>query len=181
LRDGAIKTWVQRSISLGFSEDDVLFLDTKYLNHRIDVNDGNAATVPIMSMTQAVIDAFAIACHNRDIKHTPHAAKHTIGAERDVCPLTHEERKAWSRNMGHECERNTERHYGSISDVTVLESIDFKKTIDLRNLLVSEKPRYWMAYSMRWVTMRSDAVARWSTAENFNYQGLHRGQTGNTG
>jgi hypothetical protein len=41
--------------------------------------------------------------------------------------------------MGTESKRTTECHYGSMSDVTVLESIGIKKMIDPRNLLVSEK------------------------------------------
>ncbi len=46
--------------------------------------------------------------------------------------------------MGHESERTTERHYGTMSDdrrLEVLESIGIKKTIDPRNLSESEKAK----------------------------------------
>ncbi len=81
--------WVDTLQRLGFSGDDALFPDIKYLKHRIGLNERKAATVPVMSTTQAVTDAFAIACHHSDTKYTPHAAKHTIGAERDIRSLTH--------------------------------------------------------------------------------------------
>ncbi|NRB17763.1 MAG: site-specific integrase [Rhodobacteraceae bacterium] len=134
--------WVDRLKWLGFTRDDALFPDMKYLKHRIGLSERNAAPVPVMSTTHAVTDAFAVACRNSDTKYTPHAAKHTIGAERDIRALTHEERKAWSLNMGHESEQTTERHYGTMPDdrrFEVLENIGIKKTIDLRNLSESEK------------------------------------------
>jgi len=33
-----------------------------------------------------------------------------------VRPLTHEERRAWSENMGHENEQITDKHYAKMSD-----------------------------------------------------------------
>ncbi|MDD9723736.1 hypothetical protein PVW51_23825, partial [Sulfitobacter sp. PR48] len=68
----------------------------------------------------------------------------TIGAERDIRSLTHEERKAWSLNMGHDSELTTERHYGIMPDdkrFEVLEGIGSKRTIDPRNLSESEKAK----------------------------------------
>ena len=142
--EAAVLDWVERLNWFGFLANDALFPDTKYLKHRIGLNGRNKALVPVMSTTHAVTEAFAIACRNSENKYTPHAAKHTIGAERDIRSLTHEERKAWSLNMGHESEQTTERHYGTMPDerrFEVLESIGTKKTIDPRNLSESEKAK----------------------------------------
>ncbi|SFR38709.1 Site-specific recombinase XerC [Yoonia tamlensis] len=106
--------WVQKLRSLGFTGDDSLFLDLKFLKHRPAL--GSPQAVPVMSTSHVVTQAFAIASQNSDVKYTPHAAKHTIGAEKDMRPLTQLERKAWSVNMGHENEQTTERHYGKLAD-----------------------------------------------------------------
>jgi integrase len=140
----AVVDWVETLRRLGFSKEDALFPDTKYLKHRFGSIGRNAAPVPVMSTTHAVTDAFTIACRNSRTKYTPHAAKHSIGAQRDIRSLTHEERKAWSLNMGHENEQTTDRHYGTMSDerrFEVLESMGKKKTIDPKNLSESEKAK----------------------------------------
>ena len=101
-----------------------------------------------MATTHAVTEAFAVACLNSDIKYTPHAAKHTIGAERDIRALTHEERKAWSLNMGHDSEQTTERHYGTMPNdrrFEILGSIGTKKTIDPRSMSEAEKVKMFDA------------------------------------
>ncbi|MFU1607558.1 tyrosine-type recombinase/integrase [Sulfitobacter pontiacus] len=136
--------WVVRLQNLGFTGEDALFPDTKNLKHRIRVPGRNAAPVPVLSTTHAVTHAFSVASQNSEVKYTPHAAKHTIGAERDIRSLTHEERKAWSLNMGHDSELTTERHYGTMPDdrrFEVLEGIGSKRTIDPRNLSESEKAK----------------------------------------
>jgi integrase len=133
--------WVKTLQNLGLSGEDALFPDTKHLRHRCSAN---AAPIPVMATTHAVTDAFAVACQNSDTKYTPHAAKHSIGAERGIRQLSQEERKAWSLNMGHENEQTTERHYGKMSDGRrheVLENIGLKKTIDPRNFSDSQKAR----------------------------------------
>jgi integrase len=138
--------WLDRLKCLGFSADDALFPDTTYLKHRVFGQGRKAAPVPVMSTTYAVTDAFSVACRNSGTKYTPHAAKHTIGAERDIRPLTHEERKAWSLNMGHESEQTTERHYGTMPDnrrIEVLENIGIKKTIDPRSFSDGDKAKFF--------------------------------------
>ncbi len=140
----AVIEWVERLRWFCFSPEDALFPDLKHAKHRVTFGGRNPASVPVMSTTHAVTDAFNIACRNSGNKYTPHAAKHTIGAERDIRALTHEERKAWSLNMGHDSEQTTERHYGTMPDerrFEVLESIGSKKTIDPRNLSESEKAK----------------------------------------
>ncbi|KIN73558.1 tyrosine-type recombinase/integrase [Sulfitobacter guttiformis] len=140
----AVLTWVETLQGLGFREDDALFPDAKYLKHRIVVAGRAAVSVPVMATAHAVTAAFDIACRKSDIKYTPHAAKHTIGAERDIRALTQEERKAWSLNMGHDSEHTTEQHYGTMSDnkrFEVLENIGSKKTIDPRNMSEADKAK----------------------------------------
>lgn len=121
-----------------------MFPDAKYLKHRIVVADRAAVSVPVMATAHAVTAAFIIACRTSDISYTPHAAKHTIGAERDIRALTHEERKAWSLNMGHDSEHTTEQHYGTMSDdrrFEVLENIGSNKAIDPRNMSEADKAK----------------------------------------
>lgn len=140
----AVVEWVGRLQWLGFTGEDALFPDTKHLKHRIGLNGRNAAPVPVMSPTHAVTDAFAAACCNSKTKFTPHAAKHTIGAERDILALNQEQRKAWSLNMGHESEQTTKRHYVTMPDdrrFEALESIGSKKTIDPSDWSESEKAK----------------------------------------
>ncbi|CUH18917.1 Site-specific recombinase XerC [Jannaschia seosinensis] len=118
--------WMDRLRQLGFTEEDALFADLKYLKHRPALSGSGRKVVPVMTTTHAVTEAFEIACRDSERKFTPHAVKHTIGAERDERALTQLERKAWSQNMGHENEQTTERYYGKLSDerrIEVLEAI----------------------------------------------------------
>ena len=108
--------WIRALTGLGFTGDDALFPDNRWLKYRPRAQGENRKPVPVMSTKHAVTEAFAIACRESNVKFTPHSAKHSIGAERDVRPLTQLERKAWSENMGHENEQITERHYGKLSD-----------------------------------------------------------------
>lgn len=142
--DMAVISWVEALRGLGFRGGDALFPDAKYLKHRIVAAGSTQASVPVMATAHAVTAAFNIACRTSEIKYTPHAAKHTIGAERDIRALTHEERKAWSLNMGHDSEHTTEQHYGTMSDdrrFEVLENIGSKKTIDPSNMSEADKAK----------------------------------------
>jgi integrase len=129
--------WVNKLKSFGFTGQDALFPDTKHLKHRVATSAYTPASVPVMSTIHAVTKAFAVACLQSGAKYTPHCVKHSIGALRDSLPLSQEERKAWSLNMGHDDERTTERHYGTMQDdrrFEVLENIGKRKTIDPRSL-----------------------------------------------
>jgi integrase len=134
--------WVQTLRRLGFGEEDALFPDTKFLKFRLGLATANKGVVLVMSTIHAVTDAFAVACRDNDIKFTPHAVKHTMGAERDARPLTMAERKAWSLNMGHENEQTTEFYYANMTDerrIEVLENIGTNDPVDLRKLPDSTK------------------------------------------
>ena len=98
----------------------------------------NREPIPVMSTKHSVTEAFAfaVACRDSDIK-SPHAAKHSIAAERDARPLPQLERKAWSENMGHENEQIIERHYGKLPDdrrIEVLENIGANNSTDFLGL-----------------------------------------------
>ena len=129
----AVTEWLYALERLGFTGEDALFPASNWLKHRPFTQSATPKHVPVMSTTHAVTEAFAIACRDQAVKFTPHAAKHCIAAERDVRPLTHLERKAWSENMGHENEQTTERHYGKLPDdkrFEVLEHIGASARID---------------------------------------------------
>ena len=111
-----VVAWIAFLEQAGFGGQDALFPSDALLKSRRILGNPNRGPIEPMSTIHAATDAFAIACRNSSVKYTPHSAKHTIGAERDSRPLTHQQRKEWSRNMGHENEQTTERHYGKISE-----------------------------------------------------------------
>ena len=140
----AILDWLSTLRGLGFDGEDALFPDTKFLKYRVGCRLRNFAPVPVMTTTHSVIAAFVVACKDSGTKFTPHAAKHTIGSERDNRALTNEERKAWSLNMGHDSEVTTERHYAAMSEdkrLEVLKNLGTKTTIDPQNLSDRQKAR----------------------------------------
>lgn len=136
--EAVVVEWVECLRTLGFQDEDALFPDTKSLKHRV----GSMRQVPVMSTTYAVTGAFKVASCDLAVPYTPHAAKHTIGAERDARPLTHEERKAWSLNMGHETEQITESHYGTMPEeqrFEVLERIGNDRVSDVHHMTDEDK------------------------------------------
>lgn len=108
--------WVMTLKNSGFRDQDALFPSSAWLTGKKNPKKPDRETIVPMSTTHAVKEAFAIASLNSSIKYTPHSAKHAIGAERDKRPLTHEQRKAWSQNMGHETEQITQSYYGKLTD-----------------------------------------------------------------
>ena len=104
-----------------FRPEDALFPPISKFNCLSKVR--SLAREPIVPMTSchAVTQAFQVACNGHHTAYTPHAAKHTIAAERDRRRLTMLQRKAWSANMGHENEQTTSNYYGKVSNVQRLE------------------------------------------------------------
>lgn len=142
--EATVVEWIQRLWKLGFQDEDALFPDTKCLKYKMEL----APQIPVMSTTHAVTDAFKVASRSLAVPYTPHAAKHTIGAERDARPLTHQERKAWSLNMGHETEQITERHYGTMSEeqrFDVLENIGTDRASDIPVMTDEDKVAFFDA------------------------------------
>ncbi|WP_425093971.1 tyrosine-type recombinase/integrase [Tropicimonas sp. S265A] len=124
----AVKKWVTLMEQGGFGPDDALFppLDAFYHFQKAGKYLGKA--VPVMTSTHAITEAFRAACSSHTSTYTPHSVKHTISSERDRRPLTAEQRKAWSENMGHENEQITERHYGKLSDEQRFELLEVVET-----------------------------------------------------
>ncbi|MEN8935316.1 MAG: tyrosine-type recombinase/integrase [Planktotalea arctica] len=142
--------WLTDLIGRGFRPTDALFPDLQTLQQRGGIIAPGQRSVDVMTSTHAVTDAFAAACKTHSDRYTPHAAKHTIASERDKRPLTAEQRKAWSENMGHENEQITDTHYGKLTDhrrFEVLEAIGSEAHIpDLIQASDAEKVRLFNAF-----------------------------------
>ncbi len=119
-----VSDWIETLDRLGIKGDDALFPDLKWLKRSGSVNSKLCRPIPVVRTTSAIDDAFAIASQGSEQRYTPHASKHTLGAEKNLRPLTALERKAWSISLGHENEQTTEMHYGKLSDVQRLEIMD---------------------------------------------------------
>lgn len=118
----AVTDWIGTLRRFGFTPKDALFPKTEHLKHRFP--KPGSAPVPAPRSTNAVTAAFALASRSGTRTYTPHAAKHTIAAERDARPLTRLQRKAWSENMGHESEQTTETYYGKLKEGQRIELIE---------------------------------------------------------
>lgn len=112
----AVCAWVALMARAGFAPEDALFPQERAFTGYRKASGLGPGPVPAMTSTHAVTHAFRVACRNQHAKYSPHAAKHTIAAERDKRALTAAERKAWSQNMGHENEQITDTHYGKLTD-----------------------------------------------------------------
>lgn len=126
-----VKDWCKILKDAGFEADDALFPEASRLEHGLKFAKIRGGQVPTMRSTHAVTQAFKAASANCEQSYTPHSAKHTIAHERGIRPLTDEQRRAWSLNMGHESEQITETHYARMSDdrrFDVLEGITHEKT-----------------------------------------------------
>jgi site-specific recombinase XerC len=134
----AVKNWCKTLKDAGFEGDDALFPEAGRLEHDLKFAKIGGGQVPTMRSKHAITQAFKAASANCTRAYTPHAAKHTIAHERDVRPLTHEERRAWSENMGHENEQITDKHYAKMTDdrrFDVLEGITDENTTRQADLL----------------------------------------------
>ena len=142
LFEATVQGWVSKVKELGCSEADALFPTLDWLKNPSRLRLPNRQPVPVMSTPHAVTEAFAIACRETGAHYTPHSARHTLAAERDMRPLTQLERKAWSENLGHETEQITETHYGKLTEpqrVEVLEGIGDSAFLVAENLSQEEK------------------------------------------
>lgn len=110
-----VTTWIMTMRQMGFRDDDTLYPKLDWFENRAEIKTPDRAPVAPMSTKQAVSDPFARAPTFGSLALTPHSARHTLAADRDRRSLTHEQRKAWSENFGHESERTTEIYYGKIS------------------------------------------------------------------
>ncbi|WP_417255069.1 tyrosine-type recombinase/integrase [Celeribacter sp.] len=111
-----VTDWVSRLETLGIGGLDALFPSEAILTNGEHVDHSQREPIIPTGTKHVVTEAFKVACRNSDVKYTPHSARHTLAAERDARPLTHEQRKAWSEAMGHEKEQTTDVHYGRLTD-----------------------------------------------------------------
>ncbi len=137
----AVVDWLTEMTDRGLSGKDALFPGKTNLELPWKLTPVDRGVIEPMTTAHAVSQAFSTACQGREVRYTPHSAKHTIAAERDRRPLTHEERKAWSENMGHETEKITEAHYGKLPTERRMELIHHacSKGRGLRQLTGDEK------------------------------------------
>ncbi|MGR3513501.1 MAG: tyrosine-type recombinase/integrase [Paracoccaceae bacterium] len=110
-----VSSWVETMKSRGLRPDDALLPNLNAAGISRRIYRPTAPVVEPMTSTHAVSEVFAAACRHLSQAYSPHAAKHTIAAERDRRRLTAEQRKAWSQNMGHENKQITDRHYGKLA------------------------------------------------------------------
>ncbi|TLP55365.1 site-specific integrase [Parasedimentitalea maritima] len=103
--------WVQELTHLGFQQQDAVFPEIKDLGPRFP---GASAVTPLAT-SRALQAAFARASEPLGAHYSPHSARHALKALGARICRTHEERKAWSMNLGHSDEQITERHYGKMS------------------------------------------------------------------
>lgn len=111
-----VTRWVEELRGLGGRPEDALFPAAEWLGMPLAIGREGRQTIPVMTSDHAIGQAFRTASKTVAANYTPHSAKHSIGALRDQLPLTHEQRKAWSQNMGHEKMEITDQHYAQISD-----------------------------------------------------------------
>lgn len=137
-----VTEWVDTLEGLGFEGDDALFPDLKWLQRSKVIGTKERDTIRVMTTTNAVTQAFDVACQATAHRYTPHGARHTLAAERDLRPLTRIERKAWSENLGHENEQTTVAHYGKLSEelrLDVMGNIGPGEKTSLRELADEDK------------------------------------------
>ena len=107
---GVFLSWLQELKGFGFQPQDALFPVEKALTTRAS----EAFAVAPLASSKPLQEAFAKASARLGKAYTPHAARHALKAlGADMC-RSHEQRKAWSMNLGHSDELITERHYAKM-------------------------------------------------------------------
>ncbi|SER94298.1 Site-specific recombinase XerD [Tranquillimonas rosea] len=108
---GVFLSWVQELKALGFQPRDALFPDGK----NVAARDPDAPPVEPLASSKPLQDAFAKASERIGKAYTPHSVRHTLKALGARMCRSHEQRKAWSMNLGHSDEQITEKHYAKMS------------------------------------------------------------------
>lgn len=104
-------SWVEALKTLGFQPQDALFPDGKNLVARAP----GAAPIEPLASSKPLQEAFGKASERIGKACTPHSARHTLKALGVQMCRSHEQRKAWSMNLGHSDEQITEKHYAKMS------------------------------------------------------------------
>ncbi|UWR32322.1 tyrosine-type recombinase/integrase [Sulfitobacter sp. W027] len=104
-------SWVKELQDFGFEPQDALFPDGK----KLAAQTPRATPVEPLASSKPLQDAFAKASGRSGKIYTPHSARHTLKALGAQMCRSHEQRKAWSMNLGHSDEQITEKHYAKMS------------------------------------------------------------------
>ncbi|MEP3675376.1 site-specific integrase [Sulfitobacter sp.] len=104
-------SWVRELQDLGFQPHCALFPDGRQLVAR---TPSDTPVEPLAS-SKPLQDAFAKASERVGKAYTPHSARHTLKALGAQMCRSHQQRKAWSMNLGHSDEQITEKHYAKMS------------------------------------------------------------------
>lgn len=137
-----IADWLHWLSQRGFEGSDALFPSASHLHNECKLNRPEHASVPVMTTTHAVTDAFAKASLHGRSKFTPHSVKDTLTDECDRRFLTAEQRKAWSQNLGHNDSRTTEKYYAKMSSerrMELLETIETQNVGPIEHLTDAQK------------------------------------------
>ena len=102
--------WAKELQELGFGDNDALFPAIKYLVKK----EVGASDIQPLKTSKPLRAAFASASQQIGRFFTPHSARHCLKALGVKICRTHEQRKAWSMNLGHPDEQITERYYGKM-------------------------------------------------------------------
>lgn len=113
-------SWAQELNDFGFQQQDALFPNGRNLVARAP----SAIPVEPLGSSKPLQDAFAKASERLGKVYTPHSARHTLKALGAQMCRSHEQRKAWSMNLGHSDEQITEKHYGKMSQSRSSELIE---------------------------------------------------------
>ena len=108
--------WVACLRGLGFEDDDALFPSYQTLLRIKKPLETGHETVPVMTTSSSVKEAFAAACKDHSKKITPHSARDTLAALGEEYCRNARERIAWSRNLGHENPATTATYYAKPTD-----------------------------------------------------------------
>ncbi|ANT60967.1 hypothetical protein AYJ57_11700 [Salipiger sp. CCB-MM3] len=113
-------SWVQELKDFKFQTQDALFPDGKNLVAR------TLGAVPIepLASSKPLQDAFGKASERIGKAYTPHSARHALKALGAQMCRSHEQRKAWSMNLGHSDEQITEKHYAKMTQSRSSEIIE---------------------------------------------------------
>ncbi|MEQ8737595.1 MAG: hypothetical protein RID59_03385 [Hoeflea sp.] len=109
--------WIRKLSSLGATADDALFPPDEDLHRASSWQIGGRKTIEPWTTSGGVEKAFRRASKAAGLPYfNPHSARHNVFLRRDKYCSNWRQRKAWSRNGGHENEAITERNYAKVTD-----------------------------------------------------------------
>ncbi|MCP9482670.1 tyrosine-type recombinase/integrase [Shimia sp. CNT1-13L.2] len=122
--EGIVRSWLLELDRIGFGPEDALFPSKDDLARPSPKDGADHVPVVPMATSDAVARAFSEASKLVGKSYTPHSARHCLKALGDKMCRTLEERKAWSKNLGHSSEKVTETYYAKMTESQSAELID---------------------------------------------------------